>query len=352
MKKHIFLLIATLSGLVNSAVEIWAQDNQSQNQTLNIYCWTEYIPQSVIDAFTERTGIRVAVANYASNEEMLAKIGAGAGSYDLIQPSDYTLAMLKADGRVEKLDLSKIPNLANIAPEFRGLDFDPNNEYSVPWMAGLVGIVVNVKEVKRPVTGYTDLFKPDLKGRIICVDDPRELVTWALYTLGKDINDISPDALDAASGVLKTWMPLIRAFDSDSPKQAFLNGDVTAGVVWSGEAALLLREDPDTFKWILPSEGTHLFLDNLAIPKGAKNIEAAHRFMNFVLEPQVGKMISEEFPYTNPNLGARKLLDPADLANPASYPSAEEIKKLGMFKPIDGARAAAIDRLITDLRSR
>lgn len=323
-----------------------------QNQSLNIYCWSEYIPQSVIDAFTERTGIRVSVANFASNEEMLAKLGAGAGDYDIIQPSDYTLAMLKADGRLEKLDLSKIPNLANIAPEFRGMAFDPQNEYSVPWMAGLVGIVVNVKEFKRPVTGYADLFQPDLKGRIVVVDDPRELVTWALYTLGRDINDLSPEALEAAGKMLKTWMPLIRAFDSDSPKQAFLNGDVLAGVVWSGEGALLHREDPETFKWILPSEGTHLFVDNLAIPKGAKNIEAAHRFMNFILEPEIGKMISDEFPYTNPNAAARKLLDPADLANPASYPDPEQFKKLGMFKPIDNARAAAIDRLITDLRAR
>jgi spermidine/putrescine transport system substrate-binding protein len=282
---------------------------------------------------------------------MLSKLGLGAGEFDLIQPSEYVVAQLIKDGRLEELDHAKIPNIKNLSPEFRNLEFDPNNKHSVTWMAGTVGIAVNTKEVKKPITGYKDLFVDELKGKIVVLDDSRELVSWALAYLGKDQNDVTPENLTAARGVLERWLPLVRVFDSDSPKQAFLNGDVVAGLVWSGEGALLYREDPETFKWVLPVEGTHLFIDSLCIPKGAKNKDAAMQFINFILEPEISKMISADFPYLNPNAEAKKLLDEADRNNPASFPTPEEFKRLGLFKPLTQEQSQAIDKLVTDLRA-
>jgi spermidine/putrescine transport system substrate-binding protein len=138
-------------------------------------------------------------------------------------------------------------------------------------------------------------------------------------------------------------------YDSDSPKTPLLNGDVDLGVLWSGEAAILIKEQPGKFVYVLPKEGAHMFIDNLAIPKGAKNVEAAHKFMNYINRPEVSKKISEDFPYTNPNVEARKLLTPEERANPASYPPGNP--KLSTFRDI-GPMAADVDKLVTDLKAK
>jgi spermidine/putrescine transport system substrate-binding protein len=318
---------------------------------LNIYCWSEYVPQAVVDAFSRETGIRVTVENYASNEEMLAKLGLSPGHYDLIQPSEYAIEQLIKDGKLEELDHANIPNLKNLAPKFTNLAFDPGNKYSAAWMAGTVGICVNTELVNTPVKGFNDVFSDQFKGKIVVLDDAREIVTWAMLTLGLPVNEITDDVLARVKPILERWIPLVQVFDSDSPKQAMLNEDAVVGIMWSGEGALLYRDDKK-FQWVLPSEGTHLFIDSLAIPKGAKNKANAEKFIDFILRPEISKMISDDFPYLNPNLAARKLLSEEQLANPASFPSDEEVEKLHIFKALDEKTAQAIDRLVTDLRSR
>ena len=319
----------------------------AQNKELNLYAWSEYVPQAVIDKFTEETGVKVNYETYASNEEMLAKLLAGATAYDLVQPSEYTVEALIKGNKLAKLDKNKIPNLKNLDPKFTTMGHDPGNQYSVPWMAGTVGIVVNTDKVKDPVKGFKDVFQPKHKGRIVALDDARELVTWVMYTKGMDPNQVTPEALAKVKPTLAEWMKLIKVYDSDSPKTALLNGEVDLGVVWSGEAALLYDEDKK-FKYVLPAEGTHMFVDSLAIPAGAPNKEAAHQFINFILRPEVSVMISEEFPYTNPNAEARKKLTDAQKSNPASYPPGDP--KLHIFHDI-GTAAADIDALVTDLKS-
>jgi len=318
------------------------------NDRLSVFCWSEYIPQDVIENFQKETGIRVSVENYASNEEMLAKLLAGGGRYDVIQPSDYVVEALARENLLEPLDLSKIPNLKNITPRFLSMPFDPGNQFTVPFMLGTVGIVVNTEKITSPIRGYRDVFRPEHKGKIVVVDDSREIVTMALETLGLPINDLNDEALAKARKLLKDWLPLVQVYDSDSPKTAMLNGDAVLGVVWAGEAARLLSEDKK-FQWVVPEEGTHLFADNLAIPKGAKNKEAAHKFMDYILRPDVSARISQEFPYLNPNLQARKLLPPEALANPASYPSEAELDKMELFRDI-GSRSSVVDELVTSLK--
>ncbi len=317
---------------------------------LRLFCWSEYVPQTVIDKFTEETGINVYVENYASNEEMLAKLQAGGALYDLVQPSEYATEMLIKEGMLLPLNKANIPNFKNLAPEFVGMGYDPQNTHSVPFMGGSVGIVYNKERIKTPVNGFGDVFVPEHAGRIVVPDDAREIVTMALDHLGLPINEINADSLAAARTVLTDWLKLVKVYDSDSPKTALLNGDVDLGIVWSGEGALILNES-DKFAWVLPREGAHLFVDNLAIPKTARNKAGAEAFINFILRPEVSILISEEFPYTNPNTEARKLLSPEQLANPASFPTKEEWARLEIFHDIGGA-ASDIDGVVTDLRAQ
>jgi len=346
MKKRPSLLTAV--GLAATLSFASACTKSEPTAELNLFAWSEYVPQAVIDGFTAETGIRVHYETYASNEEMLAKLISGAQKYDLIQPSEYTIEALARENRLRPVDWSKVPNFANIAPEFKNLPHDPEQKYSVPWMAGTVGIVVNTDKVKEPIAGYRDVFQQKYRGRIVILDDPREIVAWALATLGKGPNDVTPDSLARVRPILEAWLPLVKVYDSDSPKTPLLNGDVDLGVVWSGEAALLYAEDPK-FQYVLPMEGAHLFIDSLAIPIDAPNPDGAMAFMDYTLRPEVSRLISEDFPYTNPNLAARKLLSKEELENPASYPPGNP--KLEGFRDI-GQRASDIDKLVTDLKAR
>ena len=319
-----------------------------KDETLKLFSWSEYVPQAVIDKFTEETGIKVAVENYSSNEEMLAKLLAGGGAYDLIQPSEYTVQAMIKENLLQELDQEKIPNLKNLAPEFRNMPFDPNNKFSVPWMAGFVGIVYNAEVVPGPIVSYKDVFTDEHAGRIVVLDDAREIVTWGLATAGIPINDVSDENLATITPLLKDWLGKVKVFDSDSPKTAISNGDTDIGIVWSGEGALLFAENPK-FQWVMPVEGVHMFVDNLAIPKTSRNKDKAEAFINFILRPDISKMISDEFPYYNPNLEARALLSPEQLNNPASYPPGFDVTSAQLFTDI-GEQASKVDELITTIK--
>lgn len=316
---------------------------------LDLFAWSEYVPRPVLEGFTQETGIRVNYESFGSNEEMLAKLLSGAARYDLIQPSEYVVEALVKEKLLLPLDHARLPNLKNVGAEYWGRPHDPKLEYSVPYMQGSVGIVVNVERVKEPVRGYRDVFQPKHAGRIVIVDDALEVVSWGLATLGLGPDQVSQESLARVRPVLASWLPLVRVYDSDSPKTALLGGDVDLGIVWSGEAAVLIREQPGRFAYVLPEEGAHMFIDNLAIPKDAKNVAAAHAFLDYVLRPEVSRKISEAFPYTNPNLEARKLLSDAERANPASYPPGDP--QLETFRDI-GALAADVDALFTELKAK
>ena len=319
-------------------------------EELNLFGWSEYVPQAVLDGFTKATGIKVNFETYSSNEELLAKLVAGGSNYDLVQPSDYTAEVMIRQKLLAPLDAARLPNLKNLDAAMRRQPHDPEGRFTVPYMSGTVGIVVNTEKVKTPVTGYRDFFQPRFKERIVVLNDSRELVTWALYSQGAPINTINAANLAKVKPVLAEWVKLVKVFDSDSPKTALLNGDVAVGVVWGGEGAILLNKNKK-FRWIIPAEGSHMFIDSLAIPKAAKNVESAEEFMNFILRPEISKEISEEFPYLNPNLAARALMTKKELENPASFPTDEEMKKMQLFKDI-GTQASEIEEIVTTLKAQ
>jgi len=171
-----------------------------------------------------------------------------------------------------------------------------------------------------------------------------------LATAGIPINNVSDENLATITPLLKDWLGKVKVFDSDSPKTAMSNGDTDIGIVWSGEGALLFAENPK-FQWVMPAEGVHMFVDNLAIPKTSQNKDKAEEFINFILRPDISKMIYDEVPYYNPNLGARALLSPAQLNNPTSYPPGFDVTSAQLFTDL-GEQASKVDELITTLKAQ
>jgi spermidine/putrescine transport system substrate-binding protein len=312
---------------------------------INILCWSEYIPQELVQNYMQESHVKVNLDTVDSNEAMKSKLLAGGTKYGLVQPSEYFVEQLIKANQLTPLDMGRVPNFKNILPEFTNQPFDPGNKYTVPYMSGTVGIVYNAEKIKDPIKGFADVFKPEHAARIIVVNDNREIVSWAMLVQGIPINDITPQNLEKVRPTLAQWVKLIKKYDSDSPKTDLLQGNVDIGIVWNGEAAKVIDQDK-RFKWVVPAEGTHRYIDNLAIPVNATNREAAHEFINFCLAPENGKLIADAWPYTCPNGETRKLLSKQQLENPASYP---ELKDPQTFRDI-GTRAADIDKLMTELR--
>jgi spermidine/putrescine-binding protein len=283
----------------------------SNAKVLNLYAWSEYVPQGLLDDFAQQTGINVNYDTYSSNEELLAKLQAGASGYDVIIPSDYIVSIMIHQDMLEKLDMNKIKNFDNIDVEFTNPSFDPGNLYTVPYQWGTTGLLYDPAVVPFVPTKWADLWDPAFANRLVALDDEREIIGVALQVLGYDKNTTDTAQLEEAKQKLLELMPNIRLFDSDSPESAILSGEAWAGIVWNGNASLGYAENPDLV-YICPEEGCGIWFDNLAVPKNAPHPDAASQFINYVLSPEASVMITMEFPYSNPNAAALKYLKTSD----------------------------------------
>jgi len=324
-------------------------------KVLNLYAWSEYIPQALLDGFTQKTGIKVNYDTYSSNEELLAKLQAGASGYDVIIPSDYTVTIMTNQGMLEPLNKTKIPNFDNIDPLVLNKEYDPGNKYTVPYQWGTSCLVVDTGKVSRPITKWADLWDPAFEGKVVLLDDEREVLGMTLAVLGYDKNSTDPAQLEEAKQKFLELMPNVKLFDSDSPKTALLSGEVWLGQTWNGEAALAHQENPD-IDYIIPEEGCTVWFDNLAVPKGAPHKDAAMAFINYVLDPHASILITAEFPYSNPNKAALELLKTENLemydaymSFAATYPSPEDMKRLSVIKDV-GDATTLWDRVWTEVK--
>jgi len=270
---------------------------------VNLFVWTEYIPQDMIDCFEMVYGIEVNRDEYSSNEEMYAKISAGGASYDLVQPTDYIVSLMIRQELLEKFDKSKLPNLENLDPNYLNLEFDPNNEYTLPYQAGTDAIVFNSDTVENPPASWADLWKPEYAGRMVFLDDSRAVIGLTLLTLGYDVNSTDPAQLEEAKNKLAELVPGIKIFDSDSPKTALIGGDADLGLTWTGEAFLAQQEVP-AIDYVYPTEGAIVWQDTNAIPAGAPHLDAAYAWLNYTMQGDVFWLMLRDFPFTNPNLAA------------------------------------------------
>ena len=267
---------------------------------VNLFVWTEYIPQEAIDCFEDAYHIQVNKDEYSSNEEMYAKLSAGGANYDVVQPTDYIVQLMVRQELLQKLDKSKLPVLAGFDPNYMNLPFDPNNDYTIPYQAGTDAIVVNTDAVDNVPQSWADLWNPAYAGRMVSLDDSRAIIGLTLLTLGYDVNATDPAQLAEAKAKLSELMPNIKLFDSDSPKTALIAGDVDLGITWTGEAFLAQQENP-AIEYIYPSEGAMVWQDNYAIPTDAPHLDAAYAWLNYSLQPELFWMMLRDFPYTNPS---------------------------------------------------
>ncbi|WFR56080.1 spermidine/putrescine ABC transporter substrate-binding protein [Anaerocolumna sp. AGMB13025] len=327
MKKGKTVILTAL--IVVLTAGLTACGGGKKNGTLNLFIWTEYMPDSVIKDFEKETGIKVQMQTYSNNEEMLAKVqGSNPGAYDIVVPSDYMVENMISQGLLQELDKSQLTNIGNLDPAYLNPSYDPESKYSVPYLGG-AGVIVYNKKMVDPgadFTNYDELFKPAYKNSIVVLDDFRSIIGITSLSMGYDFNETDESKLGQIKEKMLTLKPNIKSFDSDSPKTLMITEETSVGLMWSGEAALALGEN-ENLDLAFPSKGMYLFLDNLCITKDAKNKENAYKFIDYVLKAEVNKAISTEFPYLNPNKAGVALMDDTYRSNKAICIPPEEIKK-------------------------
>jgi spermidine/putrescine-binding protein len=273
------------------------------SKELNLFVWTEYIPQDMLDCFEAAYGINVNMDTYSSNEEMYAKLSAGGANYDIVQPTDYIVSLMVRNGLLQKLDHSRLPALKNFTPAYMNQAFDPNNEYTIPYQAGTDSLVYDAAVITNPPASWADLWKPEYANKMVMLDDPRVVIGLTLLTLGYDVNTTDPQQLEEAKAKLLELVPNVKLFDSDSPKTALIAGDVSVGMTWTGEAFLAAQAKP-TIKFVYPTEGSIIWQDNSAIPASAPHVDAAYAWLNYTAQGNVFWLMLRDFPFINPNQAA------------------------------------------------
>jgi len=328
----IAVVCAALMYLVNSLDKT---SSQGGTDILTVYNWGEYIDPALLKKFEKETGIQVIYETFDSNEAMITKVDQGGTNYDIAVPSEYTIEQMKQKDLLLPVDHSKIPNLKNIDEDFLDLDFDKKNEYSIPYFWGTVGIVYNPKMLKKDLdfTSWDQLWDPSLKGEVLLVDSAREVMGMSLNSMNLSLNSTDSTELNKATDKLIKLSPNVKAVIGDEVTQLMVNGDAPAALTWSGQAADMMYDNED-LTYSVPNEGSNLWFDNMVIPKTSKNVEGAHKFINFMLDPENAAQNADYVGYSTPNKAALKLLDPEVIHDERYYPSAEVRKNLHVYKDL------------------
>ncbi len=308
-------------------------------EVINVYNWGEYIANGddgsmdVIKEFTKQTGIEVNYTNYASNEEMYAKIKSGAADYDVIIPSEYMIEKMISEDMLEKLDLGNIPNFALIDDRYKNLDYDPGNSYSVPYTWGTVGIFYNktmVDEADVAKKSWDILWDEKYSGNILMFDNQRDAFGLAMFRMGLSANSTNPEDWQKAYESLVEQKPLVQAYVMDQIFDKMANGEAALAPYYAGDARIMLDENED-IGFFTPNEGTNLFFDAMCIPKGSEHKEAAEKFINFMCETEVALENIEYICYSTPQKEAYELLDEEIRSNTNYYPTQEVLDKSEVY---------------------
>ncbi|MHB8033858.1 spermidine/putrescine ABC transporter permease [Clostridium botulinum] len=340
----VILLIVTGMGFT-----IFGNTAKTEKQVLNIFNWSEFLPQSVIEQFEKEYNVKVNYSTFSSNEEMLAKLMGGNVPYDLVVTSDYAIEIMTKQKLIQPIDKNNVPNLANIDKNVLDLAFDPKNIYSLPYMWGGNNIVIDKTKITKKITSFDDLWDSEFKNSMVILDDPRVMIGLALQKNGYSINSKNPKELQKAKEDLIKLMPNVKAFDSESPKTLLINGEASIGYVWGTEAYLAKLENPN-LEVVLTKEGVIPQYDNFVIPKKAKNKKLAEEFINFIYKPEISAQVSEEFPYANPNKAAYPLMDKDKLNDIAVYPPREAVEGNELIKDV-GETTKLYDDIWTEIKN-
>jgi spermidine/putrescine transport system substrate-binding protein len=321
-------------------------------QKLNIFIYSEYLPPEVVAAFEKRFECKVVVDFYEDSEAMLAKVQAGGTSlYDIVVPTDYIISAMVKQKLLAPLRVENIPNIKNLDPMFKNPPYDPGNKYSVAYQWGTLGIYA--RKSGAPIeASWAVIFDPAKQaGPFVLLDSMRDTIGAALKFRGWSMNSRKPEELKEARELIIGAKKRSSGFSNTvGGKNKVLDKSARAAIVFSGEAARAIVEDPETY-YFIPKEGSEIWVDNLSILAQAEHRDLAEKFINFILEPEIGAKISNKYQFATPNAAAKKFIDRKLLANPVIYPPEETMKKLEFLKDL-GREMRLYDQVWTSIKSR
>ena len=329
MKKFITLLLAVLI----SATALCACGAKNEN-TVYVYNWGEYIDPEVITMFEEETGIKVVYDEFETNEVMYPKVEAGASVYDVICPSDYMIQKMIDNDMLAEINWDNVPNAkANIGVQYyeQSKGFDPENKYSVPYCWGTVGILYNKTMVNGPIDSWDVLWDEQYKDNILMQDSVRDAFMVALKRNGATMNSVDTAELEAAKNELIAQKPLVQAYVVDQVRDKMIGDEAAIGVIYSGEAIYTQRENPN-LEYVIPKEGTNVWIDSWVIPKNCQNKENAEKWIDFMCRPEIALMNFDYITYSTPNDAARELIEDEDIKNSSiAFPDLTQYQNLETF---------------------
>lgn len=298
------------------------------SDTINVYNWGEYIDQSVLDMFYEETGIKVNYTTYDSNETMYSKIVSGAANYDVVVPSDYMISKMAQEGLLAELNLDNIPNYKYIGDDYKGLEYDPDEKYSVSYTWGTVVVLYNTKFVDEADVkdeSVNLLWNEKYSGKILMFDNPRDAFGLALKKAGHSLNSQNESDWREAQTLLKEQKPLVQAYVMDQIFDKMASEEAWIAPYYAGDAYTIQQDNPD-ISFYLPKEGSNFFTDAMCVLKSSQNKENAEKFINFMCRTDIALMNAEEIGYGTPQTEAYKLLDEEVSSNELLYPSKEKLQ--------------------------
>lgn len=334
MKKMISVLLCVI--LTFSCCTLMSSCGKKYVGEVNVYNWGEFISNGedgsmdVISEFENKYNIKVNYTNYDTNEEMYNILKSSNSSYDVIIPSDYMIGKLIEEDMLAEINFDNIPNYSNIMEDFKGLPFDPDNKYSVPYSWGTVAIVYNKTMVTKQFDNWDILWDKDYSGKILMIDNSRDAMAISMILKGIDPNSLTKEDIDTVTDHLKEQKPLVKKYVMDMVFTEMEGNQAAIGVYYAGDIISMMENNED-LSYVQPKDGTNRFVDSACIPKNCTNKENAELFINFLLEAEVAKANAEHIGYSTPNQAAYELLDDDIKNNELAYPSQEYLDKCFYF---------------------
>lgn len=310
------------------------ESNMMNSEKVVVYNWGEYLDPEVLTMFEEETGIDVVYEEFETNEILYPKISSGAIAYDVICPSDYMIQRMIENDLLAEINFDNIPNVKNIGKDYmeQSRQFDPENKYSVPYCWGTVGILYNKTMVDEPITSWSVLWDEKYKDNILMQDSVRDAFGVTLKYLGYSLNSTDLDELTEARDLLIKQKPLVQAYVIDQVRDKMIGNEAAIGVIYSGEAIYTQKENPD-LEYVIPKEGSNIWIDSWVIPKNAENKENAEKFINFLCRPEIALMNFEYITYSTPNIEARKMIEDEAIRNSEiAFPDLSKYDNLETFQ--------------------
>ncbi|MFR8339278.1 MAG: ABC transporter substrate-binding protein [Eisenbergiella massiliensis] len=353
MKKTVALLL-TLSLAVLPLTACGSASSSGSNGEVVVYNWGEYIDPDTVSMFEEETGIKVIYDEFETNEIMFPKIEAGASKYDVVCPSDYMIKKMIENDLLAEINYDNVPNAkANIGQQYWDMskEFDPENKYSVPYCWGTVGILYNKTMVEGPVDSWSILWDEKYADNILMQDSVRDAFMVALKLNGYSMNSVNPEELNAAKESLIAQKPLVQAYVIDQVRDKMIGNEAAIGVIYSGEAIFTQRENPD-LEYVIPKEGTNVWIDSWVITKNAPNKENAEKFIDFMCRPDIALKNFEYITYSTPNDAARELIEDEDIRNSKiAFPTLSDYSNLETFTYLGEDADALYNELWKEVKS-